>query len=185
MKLNFLCCAILSLAMHSCASLGSKTLYLDEDAQIPEKTRIIIAEPTVIKVNQPIEEVHEVLTLVVQKELAEFDFIIEQSETTLPEFGLLGSEGAASEITPMDGDYVLSAKIELLQAMGQTRDSKVEYKLVSAKTGKLLFHSKYNTTVGATRVIVPGISAYPNTDEIMLVGMSSGLHQFKHKLMRE
>jgi len=80
---------------------------------------------------------------------------------------------------------VLSAKIELLQAMGQTRDSKVEYKLVSATTGKLVFHSKYNTTVGATRVIVPGISAYPNTDEIMLVGMSSGLHQFKHRLMRE
>jgi hypothetical protein len=169
----------------SCASLGSKTLYLDENIKLIERTKIIVSQPTLINVNQATNEVQEILTLVAQQELKEFNFVIEKSEDKLPEFNIIETEMKNAVAQDVNADYILSAKIELLKAMNQTRDCKVEYKLISTKTGKLVFHSKYNTTFGATVVIIPGIKDYPNTDQIMLIGLSSGFHQFKNRLMKK
>ncbi|NEN25224.1 hypothetical protein G3O08_17140 [Cryomorpha ignava] len=185
MKQKSLLFALLIIILWSCASLGSKTLYIDETAKLPEQTKIIISQPTTIHVDQPIDEVHEVLTFVITEELAEYNFIIEKYNGELPSFSAIDTLNDKSIITSLNADYVLSAKIELLKSMNQTRDCKVEYKLVSTKTGKLTFHSKYNTTVGASTLVLPGIKDYPDTDRIMLVGMSSGLHQFENKLMRK
>ncbi len=184
MKQKNVLLALMIFGLWSCASLGSKTLYHDKSAELAEQTKIIVSQPTLINVNQSINEVQEVLTLVAKTELKEFNFNIEKSETKLPEFSIIEPEINISAIEDLTADYILSAKIELLKAMNQTRDCKVEYKLVSAKTGKLVFHSKYNTTFGATIVVLPGIKDYPNTDQIMLTGLSSGFHQFKNKLMK-
>jgi len=173
------------LGISSCASLGSKTLYLDENTKLTEKTRIIVSQPTLISVNQAENEVQEILTLVAQQELKDFNFIIEKSVDKIPEFNIIENEMKNEVTQELNADYVLSAKIELLKAMNQTRDCKVEYKLVSTKSGKLVFHSKFNTTFGATVVVIPGIKDYPNTDKIMLIGLSSGFHQFKNKLMKK
>ena len=177
--------ALMIIGIWSCASLGSKTLYFDENTKLTEKTKIIVSLPTLINVNQSENEVQEILTLVSRKELKEFNFIIEKSEVKLPEFGIIQTEMKNVNVQYINADYVLSAKIELLKAMNQTRDCKVEYKLVSFKTGELVFHSKYNTTFGATVVLVPGIKDYPNTDEIMLIGLSSGFYEFKNKLIKK
>jgi hypothetical protein len=185
MKQKLVLFALMIVGMWSCASLGSKTLYLDESVELPGQTKIIIAQPTLVEVNQAANEVQDVLTFVAQEELKDYDFVIEKSESVLPEFSNIETELKSADIENKSTDYVLSAKIELLKAMGQTRDCKVEYKLISAQTGDLVFHSKYNTTVGATVVIVPGIKDYPNTDQIMLIGLSSGFHQFKNKLMKK
>jgi hypothetical protein len=185
MKQKTVLFALLTVAMWSCASLGSKTLYLDETAELPEKTTIIIAQPTLIEVEQEPNEVHDVVTFVAQEELKEYDFIIEKSELVLPEFSNIENELKTTDIQNKSADYILSAKIELLKAMNQIRDCKVEYKLVSTRTSELVFHSKYNTTVGATVVVLPGIKDYPNTNQIMLTGLSSGFHQFKNKLMKK
>lgn len=169
----------------SCASLGSKILYLDENVELYEKTRIIISQPTLIRVNQPVNEVQDILTLVFQEELKEFNFLIEKSEAELPKFSMIETEMKKSGMNNLSAEYVLSAKIELLKTMNHTSDCKVEYKLVSAKTGNLVFHSTYNTTFGATVVVLPGIKDYPNTDQIMLKGISSGLHNFKKRLVKK
>jgi hypothetical protein len=185
MKQNTYLFAIMIVGIWSCASLGSKTLYLDENIKLIERTKIIVSQPTLINVNQATNEVQEILTLVAQQELKEFNFVIEKSEDKLPEFNIIETEMKNAVAQDVNADYILSAKIELLKAMNQTRDCKVEYKLISTKTGKLVFHSKYNTTFGATVVIIPGIKDYPNTDQIMLIGLSSGFHQFKNRLMKK
>lgn len=185
MKRKTLLFAIMIAGIYSCASLGSKTLYLDENTKLIENTKIIVSQPKLISVNQAENEVQEILTLVAQQELKDFNFIIEKSEDKLPEFNIIENEMKNAVAHDINADYVLSAKIELLKVMNQTRDCKVEYKLVSTKTGKLVFHSKFNTTFGATVVVVPGIKDYPTTDQIMLIGLSSGFHQFKNKLMKE
>ena len=185
MKQKSVLFALMIIGLCSCASLGSKTLYIDESAELPERTKIVVSQPTLIEVNQSENEVKEILTLVAKEELKEFNFIIEKAEITSPEFSVIETEIRNDGAQELTADYVLSAKVELLKAMNQTRDCKVEYKLVSAKTGELVFHSKYNTTFGATVVVVPGIKDYPNTDQIMLTGLSSGFHQFKNKLMKK
>ncbi len=185
MKQKAVLIALFTIGLWSCASMGSKTLYHDESSELPEKTKIVVSQPNLINVNQSKNEVQEILVLIAQEELKEFNFIIEKSESNLPDFNTIEGELKNVGDEELTADYVLSAKIELLKAMNQTRDCKVEYKLVSAKTGELVFHSKYNTTFGATVVVLPGIKDFPNADQIMLIGLSSGFHQFKNKLMKK
>jgi len=185
MKMKTILFAFMIIGICSCASIGSKTLYFDEKTKPIEKSIIIVSQPTLIEVNQSKNEVQDILTLVSREELKEFNFIIEKSEVNLPEFGIIENEMKKVNALHLNADYILSAKVELLKAMNQTRDCKVEYKLVSIKTGELVFHSKYNTTFGATVILVPLVQAYPNTDQIMLLGLSSGFYELKNKLLKK
>jgi hypothetical protein len=184
MKQNYIFLILVIIGLCSCASLGSKTLYIDENTKLAENTKIIIAEPTIINVDQSIKEVHEVLNIVISNELKKYNFQIQNSNTSLPNFTDISSKNNNSEIATLSSDFVIFTKIELFKFKNQTRDCKVEYKLVSTRTGELIFHSKFNSTFGASIVIIPVVKEYPNTDQIMLIGISSGLHQFKNRLLK-
>lgn len=176
---------IITLTIISCASLGSKTLFLNQHYQLQNGTKISIAKPTLIRVTQPIDEVQDIIKTIVSNELKQNNIVCESLVEDVPDFDDIQPDKDLSIPSSITSDYILVAKLERLVAMDITRDYKASYKLISVKDKKLVFYSKYSTTFGATVVVLPGIKDYPNTDQIMLIGITSGLHELKKKMIKK
>ena len=164
----------------SCASLGSKVLYLDRDITIKQPTKILLAKPTLVDFVSSQDENYSYLEKLLEEELASYNISFEKCDIDYQDFDSIGE--SIIDYNILSGEFLLFTKLIRLTAMGQTRDYIVEYKLVSTLDNKLKFHSKYNTTAGATVVVVPGIKNFPNDDEMLAIAIRSGLHEFKKLL---
>jgi len=173
----------ISLFTFSCASLGSKTLYLDKYVTIKTPTKILLVRPTMVNCIGGQDENFNCIEKLISLELAPYNISVKKSNIDYQDFDKIGQVSTFAGGNISNGDFLMFSKITRLTAMGQTRDYKVEYKLVSIFDKKLKFHSKYNTTVGATMIVIPGIKDFPNTDQLMAIAIKSGLYEFKKKLL--
>jgi hypothetical protein len=179
---KFLFTLFLGSLLSSCASLGSKTLFFDESQSIKSNSTFTIGEPNLVKGKQSTSEVQELVKEVVESELQKFNIKGEIFPNVRYDFDKIIPNKKIDIPDSISTDYILLIKLERLTSMDVTRDYKALYKLISVKEKKLIFSSKYNTTFGATAIVLPGIKDYPNTDQLMLTGITSGLYQLKKKL---
>ena len=173
----------ISLITFSCASLGSKTLYLDKDVTLMKPTKILLVRPTLVNCIGGQDENYNSIEKLLKLELKPYSISVEKCNIDYQDFDKIGQGSNFAGDNISNGNFLMFTKLTRLTAMGQTRDYKVEYKLVSIIDNKLKFHSKYNTTVGATVVVIPGIKDFPNADQMMATAIRSGLHEFKKKLL--
>lgn len=169
----------------SCASLGSKTIYHADNISILKPTKILLIMPTLINPDENAGKTFETLKQQLSLELAPFEITFEKTNDSFQNFEEINPDETIKSETKYDADFLLFTKLIRLTAMQQTRDYKVEYKLVSLTDCKLKFYSKYNTTLGSTVVVVPGIKEYPTSEHIMIMAIRSGLHEFKKKLLQK
>ena len=167
----------------SCASLGSKTLYLDKNTTIKTPTKIALMRPTLVNCIVEPDENYNFLEELLGLELAPYDISLEKCNIDYLDFDSIGQGSTSVDYGISNGEFLLFTKLTRLTSMGQTRDYKIEYKLVSILDNKLKFHSKYNTTAGATVVVIPVIKEYPNDDQAMAIAIRSGLYEFKKNLL--
>ena len=181
----FILWIVIPLLTVSCASLGSKTLYIDKEVSITKPTKIVLPKPIFINCIGGLEENYSCVEKYINLELTPYNISVSKTDFEYKDFDKIGYDTTNTSYGPSDADFLMFAKVTRLTAMGQTRDYKVEYKFVSTKDNKLKFHSKYNTTVGATVVVLPGIKDFPNTDEMMAIAIRSGLYEFKKNVLKK
>ena len=170
------------LAIVSCASLGSKTVYNADNFSISNPAKILLAKPLLVDCTGSEKETYFLLNDLIAKELNPFGITIDTSSAKFIDFDNVIADQPIEFENVYNANYLLLTKIKRLTAMGQTRDYKIEYKLVTFADNKLMFHSKYSTTFGATVVLIPGITDFPNSNQMMATAIRSGLYEFKKKL---
>ena len=175
----------LTLVVCSCASLGSKTLYNSFDAGVNTRiSKVYVTKPNQINIDFYKESGSDFYFDEIERLLKNYNIAMVKSDTSILNFDNISSDSELKITGASDCDYILIGKITRLTMMGQTRDFKVEYKLVNPLDNKLKYYSKYSTTFGKTYVIVPG-GRIPTEEQLMRDAIKSGFNNIEKDILKK
>ena len=176
---------ILPLVIYSCASLGSKTIYngLGQGSKT-QINKIYLTKPTEINIDFYKESSADFYFDELERVLSQYNIAVIKSDTTISNFDSINSNSKLKISNASDCDFILIGRVTRLTAMGQTRDYKVEYKLVNPTDYNLKYYSKYSTTFGKTNVVVPG-AGFPSEEQLMRDAIILGLHNIERDIFKK
>lgn len=176
---------IFSLVICSCASLGSKTIYNNLDQGVKTRiNKIYITRPTQINIDFYKESGTDFYFDELDRVFSQYNISVIKSDTTISDFDNIKSDSKLKIPKASDCDFILIGRITRVTAMGQTRDYKIEYKLVKPADNNLKYYSKYSTTFGKSYVIVPGVGL-PSEEQLMRDAIKLSLHNIERDLLKK
>jgi hypothetical protein len=176
---------ILALIVGSCASLGTKTLYNSFDSNVNLTiSKVYVTKPNQINIDFYKESGSDFYFDEIERILKNYNIAIVKSDTTILNFDNISSDSVLKISKASDCDYILLGKVTRLTMMGQTRDFKVEYKIVNSLDSKLKYYSKYSTTFGKTYVILPG-SGIPTEEQLMRDAIKLGFSNIEKVVLKK
>ena len=176
---------IFALIVSSCASLGTKTLYNNFDPKVNLTiSKVYVTKPNQINIDFYKESGSDFYFDEIERILKNYNIAIVKSDTTILNFDSISSDSELKITKASDCDYILLGKVTRLTLMGQTRDFKVEYKLVNPLDNKVKYHCKYSTTFGNTYVIVPG-GRLPTEEQLMRDAIKLGFSNIEKVVLKK